>query len=106
MLQLTDDTFDQEVLNFDKPVLVDFWAPWCGPCRMLAPILDELSKEYEGKAKICKINVDENPAMTSYYRVSGIPCLKFFKQGVIVDEMVGMSPKGNIAKKLETILAD
>ncbi|MFH1860556.1 MAG: thioredoxin [bacterium] len=106
MIQLTDNTFDQEVLNSDKPVLVDFWAPWCGPCRMLAPILDELSEEYEGKAKICKINVDENPAMTSYYRVSGIPCLKFFKQGVIVDEMVGMSPKGNIAKKLDTILAD
>jgi thioredoxin 1 len=104
MIQVTDDTFDQEVLNSNQPVLVDFWASWCGPCRMLAPVLNELSAEYEGRVKICKINVDENPTMTNQYRVSGIPCMKFFKQGSIVDEIVGMSPKGNIAKKLDAIL--
>jgi thioredoxin 1 len=104
MVELTDTNFDDEVLKADEPVLVDFWAPWCGPCRMIAPILDELAKEYDGKVKICKLNVDENPAMASYYRITSIPCLKFFKQGKVVDEIIGMSPKEVIAERLDKLI--
>lgn len=99
-LEVTKETFEKEVKAADVPVLVDFWAPWCGPCRTLAPTLDELANEFEGKAVVCKINVDENPELAQEYRVSGIPSLLFFKGGEAVDQMVGVQQKADLANKL------
>lgn len=103
-IELTDSNFEQEVIKSSVPVLVDFWAPWCGPCKMLAPILDELSKEYEGRVKIGKVNVDDNQAKAGEYNVMSIPNLKLFKDGKLIDEMVGVVPKKTIMKKLDEIL--
>ena len=103
-LQLTDATFEKEVLKADKPVLVDLWAPWCGPCRMLGPVVEELAKEYAGKAVVGKLNTDENSATMTSYRVSAIPTLLFFKGGKLADQMVGVQSKAAIKAKLDSLL--
>ena len=97
----TDATWDTEVLNSDKPVLVDFWAEWCGPCRMIGPLVEELAVEYEGKASIGKLNVDENTAVATKYGIRSIPTLLIFKGGEIVDKIVGAVPKSMLAKKID-----
>src|SRR5580658_4053496 len=100
-LQFTDGAFDQEVLNSDVPVLVDFWAPWCGPCKAMSPTVDALASEYAGKVKIGKMNTDENPATAMRYQVRGIPTLLLFKGGKVVDQRVGAMPKSDLQKVLE-----
>ena len=104
MLELTDATFKKEALESDKPVLVDLWAPWCGPCRMLGPVVEELAAEYEGRAVVGKLNTDENGSTMSAYRVSAIPTLLFFKGGKLVEQMVGVQPKSAIKARLDALL--
>ena len=103
--EFTDSNFDTDVLKSDKPVLVDLWAEWCGPCRMLTPIIDELNIDFEGKAVIGKLNVDENPEVSAKYGVRSIPTLLIFKNGQLVDKQVGVVPKSALAKKLEAQIA-
>ncbi len=102
--ELSDSTFDAEVLNSDIPVLVDFWAPWCGPCRALAPVIDQLATEYAGKAKIFKLNTDDNPESAVKYRINSIPNLIFFKGGKPVDQVIGAQDKQVLASKIESLL--
>lgn len=104
-LQLTDATFKKEVLESNKPVLVDLWAPWCGPCRMLGPVVEELAAEYAGKAVVGKLNTDENSDTMTAYRVSAIPTLLFFKGGKLVEQMVGVQSKAAIKAKLDALIA-
>jgi len=104
-LHLSDQSFDAEVIKSPSPVLVDFWAPWCGPCRMLAPIIEELSKEYDGKVKVAKINTDENPSIAARYKISAIPTILIFQGGQVVDQLVGVHPKPEIKTLLEKILS-
>lgn len=105
-LKFTDDTFENDVLNSDKPVLVDFWAEWCGPCRMVGPVVDELAGEYEGKAKIGKVNVDENAEISTKYGIRSIPSLLIFKDGEVVDQIVGAVPKNQLKKQLDAQLTN
>ena len=102
--QDTDSTFKQEVLDSQDPVLVDFWAPWCGPCRMVAPVVDEISSQYEGQIKVVKVNTDENPNVASQYGIRSIPTLMIFKGGQKVDMVVGAVPKTTLANTLEKYL--
>lgn len=97
---VTDTSFEQEVLQSDKPVLVDFWAEWCGPCRMIGPIVDELAKEYDGKAKFTKVDVDSNPEISMKFNIRSIPTLLIFKGGKVVDQIIGAVPKSHLTKKL------
>ncbi len=103
--EVQDASFEQEVLKHDSPVLVDFWAPWCGPCRMVAPVVQEIADQYEGKVKVVKINTDENPQVASQYGIRSIPTLMVFKGGEKVDMVVGAVPKATLADTLEKHLA-
>lgn len=103
-LELTDATFEQEVLKGDKPVLVDFWATWCGPCQMMGPIVEELAKEMGEKVKIRKIEVDSNPETSEKYGIMSIPALKIFKDGKVIKEFVGLQNKEVLRKELENIV--
>jgi thioredoxin 1 len=103
-MHVTDATFDAEVLQSDKPVLVDFWAEWCGPCRMIAPVVEEMAGEYEGKAKIAKLDVDANPQVSMMFGIRSIPTLLIFKNGKIVDQIVGAVPKPTLKKQLDAQL--
>ena len=100
-IEFTDANFDELVLKSDKPVLVDFWAEWCGPCRMVGPVVEELSKDYDGKAVVGKVDVDSNPGISMKYGIRNIPTLLIFKGGEIVDKQVGAVPKSVLAGKLE-----
>jgi thioredoxin 1 len=102
--QVTDKNFATEVLNANVPVLVDFWATWCGPCLSIGPIVEELAKEFSGKIKVTKLNVDENPGIPSQYGIRGIPTLILFKGGKIVDQIVGAVPKGRVQSMIEKAL--
>ncbi len=101
---ITDANFEQEVLKSDKPVLVDFWAPWCGPCKMVSPAVTQIAEEMKDHLKVGKLNVDENPKMTQGYQIFSIPSLKVFKDGKIIGEIVGAAPKPMIEQKLKSIL--
>jgi thioredoxin 1 len=103
-IEFTDANFQQEVLDSNIPVLVDFWAVWCGPCKMIAPFVEELSKEYEGKVKVGKVDVDNNPNTSMTYGIRSIPTLLIFKDGKIVDQIVGAVPKQAMAQKLDAQL--
>lgn len=102
---VTTDSWDKEVLQSPELVMVDFWAAWCGPCKMVAPVVEELAKEYEGKAKFCKLNTDENPDLASRYKIRGIPTLMFFKNGQTVEQIVGVVPKAQLKTKLDSLLS-
>ena len=101
---LTDQSFDNEVLESTQPVLVDFWATWCGPCRAIAPIIEELAGQFEGRVKIAKLDVDENQTTASRYNVRSIPTLLFFQNGKVVDQIVGSIPKSALESKLNALL--
>jgi len=104
VIQLKDNTFKDEVLEAKEPVLVDFWAAWCGPCRMIAPVIEELAEDYKGKVKICKMNVDENMKTAQEYGVMSIPTMILYKNGKEIDRLVGFMPKANIASKLDAVI--
>lgn len=103
-LTFTDDSFANDVLNADQPVLVDFWAPWCGPCRALTPTINELAETFDGRAKVGKVNVDENPETAAQYGVRSIPTLLIVHDGEVVDQTVGVAAKEQLARKLEDVL--
>jgi len=104
LLHLTEGNFKKEVLESDLPVLVDFWAPWCGPCRIIAPVIEELAREYHGKVKVGKVNIDENPAVATRYTIMSIPTVIFFKRGKVADQVVGALGKADLKRKIEESL--
>jgi thioredoxin 1 len=103
-LEITDGNFEEVVMKSDKPVVVDFWAAWCGPCRMVGPIIEEMANEYEGKAVIGKVDVDHNPGVSAQFGIRNIPTILFIKNGEIVDKLVGAAPKATFTAKLDAIL--
>jgi thioredoxin len=104
-VKVTTGTWEQDVLQAQGLVLVDFWAVWCGPCQMVAPVVEEIATEYDGKMKVCKLNTDENPDIASKYRIMGIPTLMFFKNGAAVDQVVGAVPKAQLKSKVDALLS-
>ena len=101
---VSNDTFEQEVLKSESLVMVDFWATWCGPCKIVAPVVEELAKEYEGKARFAKVNTDENQDLATKYNIRGIPTLMFFKDGEVKDQIVGAVPKAQLKSKLDSLI--
>lgn len=104
VLHITDENFDQEILKSDIPAMVDFWAEWCGPCKMIGPIIEELAEEYKGKIKIAKMNVDQNQKTPAKFGIRSIPTLIFFKNGEVVDVIIGAQPKEILKSALEKLL--
>jgi thioredoxin 1 len=105
VLEVNDGNFDQEVLRSDLPVMVDFWAVWCGPCKALSPVVDQVATTYAGKLKVAKVNVDENGATPSRYGIRGIPALLFFKGGKVADQIVGYVPQSVVEEKIQRVLS-
>jgi len=104
IVQVGDDNFEAEVLRSDIPVLIDFWAPWCGPCKSIAPVIEELARDYEGRLKVAKLNVDENPVTPSRYAVRGIPNLLILKGGAVKEQLIGAVPKSRLVQAIENVL--
>ncbi len=102
---ITDENFEEEVLRAKEPVMVDFWATWCGPCRMLAPVVEELAQEYAGKVKVCKLDTDQGPQTSTKYRISSVPTILFFKGGQVAAQAVGLQSKSALQEKLDALLA-
>lgn len=102
-VELTDGNFDTEVLQSASPVLVDFWAPWCGPCRQIAPLIDQLGQQYAGKVKVGKVNIDDNPEVTNQYGIQSIPTLMVFRGGEVTERFVGMPPKAKLEQALNDL---
>lgn len=105
VLEISDQTFDQEVINSATPVLIDFWAPWCGPCKAIAPVVEEVAGTYSGRLKVVKMNVDDNPQTPSRYGVRGIPNLILFKRGQVAEQIVGAVPKAHLVRAIDNALA-
>lgn len=104
ILEVTSSNWDNEVIKAQGLVMIDFWAAWCGPCRMITPTVEELAKEYSGKIKVLKLNTDENSEIASRYKIMGIPTIMFFKDGVKIDQIVGVIPKQQLKAKIDTFL--
>ena len=104
VIDVTDQDFEEEVIKSTLPVLLDFWAPWCGPCRMVAPIVDKLAEMYDGRFKFCRLNVDENPQTAAKYSIMSIPTLMFFKNGEAVDTVVGAVPERTLQSKIDELI--
>jgi thioredoxin 1 len=104
VVDVSDQTFESEVIKSSLPVLLDLWAPWCGPCRMVAPVIESLEAKYDGKVKFCRLNVDENPQTAAKYRIMSIPTLMFFKNGEVADTVIGAVPERVLQPKLDAIL--
>jgi thioredoxin 1 len=102
--EVSDATFEQEVLKSTAPVMVDFWAPWCGPCRMVSPIVEELADEYEGRVNFAKLNTDESPTIAAQFGIRAIPTLLVFKNGQLVGQIIGFRPKSDLRKRLDAVL--
>lgn len=103
-VEITDANFEQEVINSDVPVLIDFWAVWCGPCKVIAPVVEEIANEYEGKLKVGKLDVDNNPNTAIKYGIRSIPTLLIFNDGQVSDQLIGALPKGHIVDRLEKVV--
>ena len=104
VITLTDDSFEQEVLASSQPVLVDFWAPWCGPCRLVAPIVESIATDFAGQVKVCKLNADQFDRIATRYQIHAIPTLLIFQNGKVVDQAIGVLPKAELAAKLTALL--
>lgn len=103
---MTVDNFDSEIVQSDLPAMVDFWAPWCGPCRAMAPIVESIAERYQGKVKVAKVNVDENPQLAVRYSIMSIPTLLFFRNGQVVDKIIGLVPEREIEERLNKLLSE